>query len=221
MSPSADPNQEIALRVARLLRHEVGDLLQSVYTTTAVLLDRLAGPCEHERRLLSDLKSRAEWCKLELDVVVDLVSLPGARSSLVDLAPLVRTAMAQVRHRFPALSIAFEEQTGQPVRADAQGLSTAMTFLTLACCLAARHQVHVQRLREGDQVVCSVQRDGYPVTAEQLAWLDKPFSTTTNAVFGLALALTRRAVEPSGGAVRVVNLEGGIRVQLQFPITGR
>lgn len=213
-----EANSKMAHQVARLLRHEVGDLLQSVYSTTAVLLDRLAAPYAQERRLLADLKGRAELCKLELDAVVTLVSAPDPAPAPVELAALVRTALAQARHRHPAMPVRFDAEPDLVVRADGPALTAAITLLLLACCQAARQQVHVQIRREGSHLLCAVHRDGFPVPEEQLAWIDRPFATTHNAAFGLALALSRRALEPCGGSVAVVNLDGGgICVRLQFP----
>ena len=74
---------ELAQRVARLLRHEVGDLLQSVYSTTAVLLERLTPAFDQERQLLADLKGRAELCKQELEAVVELVTPQSQRLATI------------------------------------------------------------------------------------------------------------------------------------------
>ena len=77
MEPTAPGGQASASQrlemVARTLRHEVGDLLQTVYSTVAILQERLAADQALERRLLTDLKGRAENCRNELDAVVDLV----------------------------------------------------------------------------------------------------------------------------------------------------
>ena len=224
MRPSADisqeASQELAHRVARLLRHEVGDLLQSVYTSTAVLLERLAGPLDAERRLLEDLKGRAELCKLELDAVVALVSPEPHTWALVDLAATARAAVDHARRRHPSLSIRFNSASGHLVRADAGSLPGALTFLVHACCQAARQQVEVLTSKEDLFFLLEIRRDGFPVSPEQLAWLDQPFATTHNTTFGLGLALARRALGPSGGKVAVVNRDGGgICVRLQFPTT--
>ena len=48
--------------VARALRHEVGDLLQSLYSTVALLQGRLPPEMELEKRLLTNLRGRAERC---------------------------------------------------------------------------------------------------------------------------------------------------------------
>src|SRR5271165_435901 len=57
--------------VTRTLRHEVGDLLQTIYSTVAILQERLGTDNRLERRFLSDLRARAETCRDELDAVHD------------------------------------------------------------------------------------------------------------------------------------------------------
>src|SRR5438132_3054476 len=92
-------------RLARLLRHEVGDLLQSVYSTVAVLMERLPAEMKLERRLISDLKSRAELCKGELDGVVELVLPQEPTLDRVELLAVLGTALAPVQRRFSALQV--------------------------------------------------------------------------------------------------------------------
>src|SRR5437764_420399 len=95
-------------RLARLLRHEVGDLLQSVYSTVGVLLERLPAEWKLERRLLGEMKSRAELCRVELDAVVDLVSPVRPAAGRTDFLTAVHTALIQGRQRFPALQVHLE-----------------------------------------------------------------------------------------------------------------
>jgi len=75
--------------MARLLRHEVGDLLQSIYAIVAIVLERLPTDFSLERRLVGELKGRAEVTRLQIDAVVDLV-MPGqldlTRTDLVPFA---------------------------------------------------------------------------------------------------------------------------------------
>src|SRR5262245_34626403 len=89
-------------RMARLIRHEVGDLLQSVYSTVAVLIERLPAELALERRLLSDMKNRAELCRSELDAVVDLASPGDPAAERIDLSGVFSHAVTQVRKRYPA-----------------------------------------------------------------------------------------------------------------------
>src|SRR5436190_11403260 len=107
--PADNPSEAVPLaahtNLARLLRHEVGDLLQSVYTTVAVLLERLPGGLDLERRLLADLKARAETCKLELDGTVELVTPGHSTPAPLDLAALTAALIEPLRQRSPALDV--------------------------------------------------------------------------------------------------------------------
>jgi hypothetical protein len=49
--------------IARTLRHDVGDLLQTVYSTAGIHQTRLPRDQNLERRLLADPRTRAETCK--------------------------------------------------------------------------------------------------------------------------------------------------------------
>jgi len=204
--------------MARLLRHEVGDLLQSIYATVAILLERLPAELAQERRLISDLKTRAELCKYEMDAAVDLVSPLPLKPARVDLTALVGAALMQARRRYPALPVLFDGTEAIFVHADPRVLSGALTLLILALCQSAQSRLSV-RLARASQLVCGAfERDGFPVGADQLAWLEQPFATTQQALFGLALALTCRACEPVGGKVLVTSpAEGGVCVRLSLP----
>ncbi len=208
---------ERAQRLARLLRHEVGDLLQSVYSTVAVLTERLPATFQLERRLVADLKNRAELCKGELDAAVSLVLPQAPASERVDLSALLGTVLMQTQRRFPSLPVQFSPCPGAFVLGDGRTLSGALWLLLLALCQSAQKRVEVG-VEVGDgQVRCRLERDGYPASAEQLAWLEQPFATTHHAVFGLGLALVQQAVRP-GGEVRAANCpDGGLSVCIRFP----
>ena len=60
--------------VLRHLRHEMGDLLQTIYASVAIIQERLPKESAFERRILTDLRARAENCKQLLDDVHDLLS---------------------------------------------------------------------------------------------------------------------------------------------------
>jgi len=206
-------------RLARLLRHEVGDLLQSVYSTVAVLIERLPAEMKLERRLVGDLKNRAELCKGELDAVVELVMQPPSTPDRVELVTLLGPLLAQVQKRFPALAINFPVGPPLAVVADARTLSSAMWLLLVAVCQAAQKRVDITLSVSADLVECCVERDGYAVTPEQLAWLERPFSTTQHALFGLGLALLQRAVRPAGEVLAANNADGGAHIRVRFPIS--
>jgi signal transduction histidine kinase len=223
MDPSTDTTPEtpaaLAQRVARLLRHEVGDLLQTVYSTTAILNERLPAELLAERRLVGELKGRAELCKFELDAVVDLLSTPRLNPARTDLGSTLYAVVEQVRRRYLSLPVPLDCEAGLFITADAQALAGATTFLLLALCRGARKRVGVRLTRDGARAACTLERDGSPLSEDQLAWLNEPFATSHQALLGLALALTRRTIEPCGGSLAVLPREdGGLCVQLFFPV---
>lgn len=61
-----DPSPE---RAQTQMRHEVGDLLQTVYSAVALLRARLPAEMELEHRILGDLRTRAERCKSVLEIL--------------------------------------------------------------------------------------------------------------------------------------------------------
>src|SRR5690242_12596189 len=88
-TPGGIPPSRLLEVVTRTLRHEVGDLLQTVYSTVAILQERLSPGATLERRFLADLRNRAETCKNELDAIHDLVLPITLRPAPVDLAETV------------------------------------------------------------------------------------------------------------------------------------
>jgi C4-dicarboxylate-specific signal transduction histidine kinase len=86
-----------------------------------------------------------------------------------------------------------------------------------AFCQSTRQQMRVGFSQGERHVDCSIERDGYPVAPEQFQWLNAPFATTQHAIFGLGLALARRAV--GGGEVEAHNRpDGGVVVVIRFPV---
>src|SRR5262245_53090787 len=209
----------VAQRLARLLRHEVGDLLQSVYSTTAILLDRLSADQMLERRLLADLKQRAEVCRFELDAALDLVSRPALSTCTVDLVPLLTGALAGLRNRFPALRITGNLNAAASVQSDPRALHAALSMLLLGLAQTTQEQMRGDVRANGARIELEWVRDGCSVPADELEWLTEVFATTQQALFGMALALTARVVREGGGEVEVNSpREGGVCVRILFPV---
>ena len=204
--------------VARLLRHEIGELLQTVYATVAILSDRLPGGATLERELLGNLEHRAEMCRFELDAVVDLVCGVRGSTQEIDLDRLVGAALLQVRPRFPHLTIEESRGTAQVIRADSRLVAGAVPFLLFALCQHARKRV-VVRVERADGMACvRLHRDGFGVSDEQRLWIQQPFTTTQQSMLGVALALAQRALDPGTGRVTVSNQGEGVEVLLESPI---
>jgi signal transduction histidine kinase len=216
-SPSNTQRLEI---VARTLRHEVGDLLQTVYSTVAILHERLGADQALERRLLQDLKGRAENCRNELDAVVDLVCPLRPTFAPTDLVELTNGLVANCARRFPSLKVQLESSGPVPIQADARRLAQAGSLLLLSACQGAQQQVTVRVARTGGEAEWVIQDDGYGANEEQLSWLTAPFTTTHHAQFGLGLALARRVAELHGGRLEAGNRKGGgFQVRMLLPVS--
>jgi len=206
--------------VTRTLRHEVGDLLQTIYSTVAILQERVPQDAKLERRFLSDLRSRAETCKDELDAVHDLVLPVTLKFSHVDLAELAEGLVASANVRYKSLTVEIERSVPLPIEADAQRLNQIGRLLLAGACQSAQHHVLVRTSSgpDPDEVEWSIEDDGHGATPEQLRWLTTPFATTQQALSGLGLALARRIVELHGGRITVANQPGGgFRVSMVLP----
>jgi K+-sensing histidine kinase KdpD len=219
-SREMDPTR-FAEMVVRTLRHEVGDLLQSVYSAVAILLERLPPEQTLERGILSDLRGRAETCKNELDAAHDLVCPLKVSRDWVDLGELVGGIAASFSLRYPELHIVCDATRSLKVWADAQRIAQAGTLLLTSLCQAAQNKVEIRVVAnpENKTVEWSFSHDGARADAEQLSWITAPFSTTRHARFGLGLAFACRVIELHDGHVMTGEaLEGGFRVVLVLPV---
>ncbi len=217
--PPLTPSQHLLETLARTLRHEVGDLLQTVYATVAILQERLGATQALEKRLLADLRARAETCKNELDAVHDLVCPLSLGDGIVDLVELAQGLVNSCARRFPAVQVRLEAAGPVPVAGDSRRLAQVGSLLLLSACQAAQKEVRVRVAASGGEAEWSIRDDGPGVNAEQMSWLTAPFSTTHHAQFGLGLALAGRVAALHGGRVQAGNLpEGGFRVCLFLPL---
>ncbi len=215
------PPARLVEMVVRTLRHEVGDLLQSVYSAVAILQERLPRGQNLERTILGDLRGRAEACKNELDATHDLLCPMALQLGLVELSELAAGLVASFALRPSGLQIRCDAPRPVKVWGDAQKLGQIGTLLMLALCQSARSQILtcVACREPKGEAVWSFSHDGPDADPEQLRWLNEPFGTTREARFGLGLALARRVVELHGGRIEVgASDDGGFRIALILPL---
>jgi signal transduction histidine kinase len=204
--------------LARVARHEVGDLLQTIYAAVALLQDRLpTGGVE--RQVVLELKTRAETCRLEIDALVDLVCPLQLQRASLDLGVLTGAVVEPLRTRFPRRTIQVRADAGVSVVADGQRLAQVFALLLRTACVQCNEQVQVWVSRDERQAVWEVWRDGPPAGEDQLIWLTRPLTTTRQALSGLGLALARRVLEELEGRVEAENPDrGGFLVRLLLRI---
>src|SRR6516165_7644781 len=109
--------------LVRVLRHEVGGLLQTVYSCVAILQQRLPATSELERNALTTLRGQAEACKNLLDSVHDYLLPPKLSFSRVNLTDLAATLVAKVAPRFAHLQVTASSTEPAIISADPQALT--------------------------------------------------------------------------------------------------
>jgi signal transduction histidine kinase len=214
------PSPRLSEMVARTLRHEIGDMLQTVYSAIAILRARLPADAVSERKLLAELHAQAETCKFKLDAVQDLICPLKLTCGPANLAEIAAGLAARLGPRFPEIKLHIEGPPALSVVADGQRLTQIGHLLLLNSLQAAQREVRLRLAREGDGTVqWSIADDGPGANPEQLSWLTEPFNTTHFAQFGLGLAVARRVIELHGGRVTAGNLPaGGFQVVLTLPL---
>jgi signal transduction histidine kinase len=198
----------------------VGDLLQTVYAAVAILKERLPDDLSTERRILSDMRSRAETCRDLLDTVHDLVCPMTLSVEEVDVPQVLRSVVSRVGPRHPRVALRLETAPVPTIRADPRRLGQLAAVLLTDACATANERV-VCRLRPGGAdggVTLEVIDDGPGVPADKVELLFNPLTTTPHGHLGPGLALARRLVTLHGGRISAGNQPGGgFRVEATLP----
>jgi signal transduction histidine kinase len=216
----SDSPRTLTEAAVRTLRHEVGDLLQTVYATSAILQDRLREGWELERRILVDMRARAEACKDLLDVTHDLLCPLTLNRAAVDLAELLAPLMASARARYPGIKIEQNGATLPSLSADAQRLAQVGRALLADACEAAAGRVRVtlEAASSGREIQWSVQRDGVGVSDDQL----EDYFRGTAGYYEpgqMGMVLAGKIVALHGGRIHAENRpEGGLKVTVLLPV---
>src|SRR5262249_8699438 len=127
--------------LVRVLRHEVGGLLQTVYSRVAILQQRLPAASELERNALTTLRAQAEASKNLLDAIHDFLLPPKLSFSRVNLADLAGTLVAKIAPRFAHLQVTATGAEPVIISADSQALTQLGNFLLSKACNVAREKV--------------------------------------------------------------------------------
>jgi nitrogen-specific signal transduction histidine kinase len=206
--------------LARILRHEVGDLLQTVYAAAAILQERLPVEATMERRVVGDLRGRAEVCKHLLDAVHDWVCPMTLSPEALDLNELVVPLAAKTAARHARIKVQAEAAPGLPaVLGDSRRL-LQMGYLVLETFSeAARERVESQLAADaGGGVAWTVTHDGPASPGDQPERLFSPFPAGRYHAVGLALALAQKVVQLHAGQISAANRpEGGVGVRIVLP----
>ena len=217
LDAAAQPAPEM---LARVVRHEVGNLLQKLYATVAILQARLPADWEMEHRTLAGLKDRARACKDWLEVVHDLVCPVEITVEPVDLAALVAERVVAVQERFRQTVMQTEATTPSWVRADPAQIRRAfdLVLTNAGVSRATRIVCRATISSSKDEVECTISAVG-PARLAELEGASTSGSGShylTCARFGLALA--RRLVQLQGGRFTATEQpDGGFSASVILP----
>jgi two-component system nitrogen regulation sensor histidine kinase NtrY len=214
------PARTLPEALVRTLRHEIGDFLQKVYATVAILKTRLPADLEMEQGLLGRLRARAETCKDVLDAAHDYICTVMLDCEPVDLVEVTRGVIAKLSPRFPGLEVRCDTAAAALANADPRRASQIIETLLTNACEAAKARVVCRVTPRGDraEVEWTVVDDGPGFPAEQADRLFSPFFTTKAGHAGLGLALARKLMDLHGGRILVGNEPGdGFKASVTFP----
>jgi signal transduction histidine kinase len=216
-----NPPQTLPEAAVRTLRHEVGDLLQTVYAAAAVLQQRLPEGWNLERRILADIRTRGEACRGLIDITHDLICPVALNLETVNLAELLVHATAAAAARRPEFKLETELVETPALQADAQKLiQVARSLLADACQPdASRVRVTLAPAAGGREVQWTVQRNGANAPPEQIEHYFSLSTTGYQGPLSLAMLHARKMIELHGGRVFAANPpEGGLLVTVLLPL---
>jgi signal transduction histidine kinase len=216
-------NRELRVLVDELNRRQRRSLqtekLSELRQVLGGIAARISGPVDGAAAELSD-RPQARSDLLELrDFARKLISLAGHGGSgvqRVSVEALCRAAGADLRRRFPAVTVRLEGAATAGIRCHPDDLSQVLRcLLDNAAEAGGDRPIHL-RLEEGDgqvSVCVEDQGPGFPAGWKPF----RPFRSTRPGHDGLGLYFCKTLVERNGGSIRILPpLDSGARVQVSF-----
>lgn len=208
--------------LVRILRHEVGGLLQTVYSCVAILQQRLPATSELERNALTTLRAQGEACKNLLDTIHDFLLPPKLSLARVNLTELAATLVGKVAPRFSHLEIKTQGDKEVTISADSQALTQLGNFLLVKACNSAREKVEFNTIAGpvAGEAEWVIDNDGPGVPAEQLDSFLHTMAFAHEGRLIIGLAPAEQIIRRHGGRLDVVNRpEGGCSLRVILPKT--
>jgi signal transduction histidine kinase len=221
--PETRPTSTLAQSLGRSLRHELGDFLQKVYASVAILEARLPANWQIERDVLTRLRQRAEGCRIFLDEVQDYLCPLTLNPRTVDLADLANRLTETARQKFPEIQIQTEALQPVWITADPERIGQIGEALLTNACEAARGQVTFTTTADSaaGTVQWEIIDDGPGLPGDSASRLFRPFSSTRPGHAGLGLVLAQKLVMMHGGRIVLTNRsEGGCSARVSLPLSG-
>lgn len=211
MDKASTPEPSLVEGIVRTLRHEIGDFLQTVYSTAAILQARLPAGPSLERNVVTNLRARAEVCKHLLDTVHDVVFPISLSIESVQPAEVATQLATRLSARYPHLDLRDEADENPTIQADPQRLLLVGNWLVENACQSAASvvRIHTASGPAPGEVTWTVSDDGPGLSPEQMAHLFDTFTLSRRGTLGLGLGPVRKVVDQHGGRVEAANRPGG------------
>jgi signal transduction histidine kinase len=206
----------------RRIRHSVGDFLQFVYLTEAMLRSRLPQSAVEEQNLINQLKLRAEVCKSLVDNVQDYLCRSAIAPEPVSLSEICTSLIAEFRLRFPAVDWKFEGDSSVLVQADREALIACGRQLMANAVQAGASHVTIQLRVDADSTIhWDIVDDGSGIEESDATKLFEPFTGNRSGQAGLGLTIVARTVGAMNGGVTLSNRKcGGAQASISLPAKG-
>lgn len=207
--------------MARTLRHEIGDFLQKVYASVALLEARLPPECRLEREILNQLHKGAESCRWLIDAIQDFLCPISANLEAFDLAKIVAGNVAEFRDRHPNWKVLLETRDSTMVLADPKRMGQVAAILLANAGEGSGDTIDVKMrpLASGGPVEWTVTDNGSGPPMDIVKRLFDPFVTTKSGHAGLGLALARKLVLAQKAEIAAANLpQGGFQIRIVVPV---
>jgi nitrogen fixation/metabolism regulation signal transduction histidine kinase len=220
----ARAEREAAWReIARRLAHEFKNLLTPMSLSMHRLRRRVEAVQAEERVAVSESLAALDRAVDQLtrlsEQFAQYARLPEPRPEPIDLADVVRSAVALVEHEGVRVTVA--DSGRLPVVGDALLLSRAIHNLVLNACEATAPGGEVLvtwSVTDGAAEVEVLDR-GHGLAPEVRERLFEPYVSTKRRGSGLGLSLARDIAGQHGGGVSLANREdGGARAVLRVPL---
>jgi K+-sensing histidine kinase KdpD len=210
--------------VLRTLRHEVGDLLQTVYAAAAILHHRLPAGWDLERRVVSDMRVRGEACRKYLDFAHDLLSALTLEKENVPVAQELAKVIERISQEYPSLRVHQEIERNLVIRFDAKKLDKVFDLLLDFACEMAWENVWI-KARPGENsysMVATIEYDldleaSRPQTMSGRSDLGIA-SLTEDARAQLGLLLAEKLVSLNDGSIQALPCDDSfVRFTIEVP----
>jgi signal transduction histidine kinase len=204
----------------RAFIHEVGDLLQVIYSTVSVLQNSLSAKSSTEQTLLVNLRSRAADSKQLLNIVYDLATPLSLAPRPVNFLELGTALARNASDRYSEVALHTEYRPVPAILADPERIKQAGQMIFAFVCTRGSKTVwtKVEPGSEAGMMAWTVTDDGPNLSCNFAEFFESPFHKKPISAFLFGIALARKIVLLHGGAMSVGNLpQSGFRIMVSLP----